>query len=136
MTIRQAAAAALLIPLFAASGCIETVEPVAIQLQFEASFTKNDDGSCEVIYAALANGIGTAEWERVIVRRGTTVLQEYVGARTAEFWGSTTLTAGQRVTSVPLQIPAGATSTTIEIGVRMGGPERTINLTVNCSEAG
>lgn len=134
MRLCKAAAAALLVPLLLTSGCFEPFEPIALSLEFEASYSKNEDGSCEVTYTTRANGIGTGQWERVVIRKRATVLAEYIGPRTAEFWGQPTISAGETLTGLPVAV--GATpDIAIEVGVRMGGPERTIDLVPNCAEA-
>jgi hypothetical protein len=118
--------------LLALAGCEFATDPVSIVLEFVPDHTLNADGSCTVRYAAQASGIGEAEWTRVTITRAGSVVEEFVGDRTAAFWGASTIEAGEQQVSAPFTAPNAAASVQIEVAFRITGPERTRQLAPDC----
>lgn len=124
---------ALALPALA--GCdLGTVDPVSLSLTFQPDHALNEDGTCTVQYTAIASGFGDAEWERVTVRRAGTAVQEYVGSETAQFWGASSISAGQVQESAPYIAPDGGADTVIEVQYDITG-SRTTPLNVVCPQA-
>lgn len=118
--------------LLVLAGCDLSTEPVSIALEFIPDHALNTDGSCTVRYAARASGFGEAEWTRVTVTRAGSVVEEYIGERTAAFWGASSIEAGEQQISSPFTAPNAAASVQIEVAFRITGPERTRQLVPDC----
>src|SRR5690606_1632036 len=121
-------------PVLALAGCeLGSTEPVSLSLEFEGAHTLNADGTCRVVYTASAFGIGRARWDRVIVRESGSVVAQYSGAETAQFWGQVDISAGQRLTSAPYVAPDAGEDVVIDVFYRVTGPERQVTLAPNCT---
>ncbi len=124
------------VPILSLAGCDwGSTEPVSLSLEFVASHTLNADGSCVVQFVASAFGFGSAQWDRVTVRRSGTVLADYSGSQTAQFWGDADISAGDQQPSTPFVAPDAAAGVVIQVDYRITGPVRTVELQPNCSAA-
>lgn len=134
--LRNRLAALAVLPVLALAGCDwGSTEPVSLSLEFVANHSLNSDGSCVVQFVASASGYGSAQWDHVTVRRSGTVLAEYDGAQTAQFWGEAGIAAGAQQASAPFTAPDAANGVSIEVDYRISGPVRTVTLQPNCSAA-
>lgn len=122
----------LLLPLSLA-GCELGTEAVSLNVQFVANHELNEDGSCTVQFVAQAFGFGTLHWDRVTIRQGTSVVAEYTGAETAEYWGAAQIRAGETQASDPFVAPDGAAGTQVELQYRAGDSSRSTTLAPTCS---
>ena len=128
---RTVLAALLLLPL---SGCDwGATAPVSISLEFLANHKLNANGTCTVQFAARAQGIGTAQWTRVEIRRNSNVVATYEGAQTRDFWTQATISAGEQLLSIPFDAPDAGAGVLVEFRYRISGPERRTELRPNCN---
>lgn len=110
--------------VLALAGCdLGSTVPVSIELEFVPNHKLNANGTCSVSFVARATGFGSAQWTRVVVRRGGSAIATYEGAQTAQFWGSQSISAGEVQPSTPFDAPQAA-DVLVEVSYRIGGPER------------
>lgn len=126
------AVAALLLPVLA--GCdFGGTQPISISLEFIPNHTLNVDGTCSIQFAARAQGIGTAQWTRVEIRRNNGVVASYEGQQTREYWTQSTISAGEQLLSVPFRAPDAGANVMVIIRYRITGPERETQLQPSCT---
>lgn len=115
------------------AACVDPITPIALDLALEPSYVPNGDGTCTARITTIASGIGTATWERVTIARGGVAQTEYTGAQVADFWGATSISAGQIQESTPIDLPATASDYDLVLRYGIGGSVRDMTLRMDCA---